>query len=84
MIIEGICNIFFGVAYFLLSMLPRFPSFENINVSLSPVFWVIRFVNLFISVKTVSACLLLILVIYNIKFIWSVFMWLIRKIPGVS
>ena len=40
--------------------------------------------DLFVSMKTVSRCLLVILIVYNIKFGWSILMWIIRKIPGVS
>lgn len=84
MIIEGICNVFFGVIGFIVGLFPKFPSFEALNVSLAPLFYVIKFVNLFISVKVIGGCLLILLVIYNSKFVWSIMMWLVKKIPGVS
>ena len=84
MITELICNVFFGVAGFIVGIIPKFPSFNSLNATLSPIFYVLKFVNLFISVKALGTCCLIVLVVYNIKFIWSILMWLIRKIPGVS
>lgn len=84
MILEFLCNILFGLAHFFLNLFPKFPSFENLNVSLGPVFYVIKFLNMFVDVRVVSTGLLIVLIVYNIKFVWSVLMWLIRKIPGVS
>lgn len=84
MILEFICNIFFALANFFVGILPTLPSFSSLNASMAPLFYVIRFVNMFVSVKVVGNCLLIILVVYNIKFVWSILMWLIRKIPGVS
>ena len=59
-------------------------SFDGLLVALGPVAYIIRFLDLFVSMEMVSRCLLIILVIYNIKFGWSILMWVIRKIPGVS
>lgn len=84
MIIEVICNIFFYIANLLVSLLPKFPSFEQFNIDLSPFFAVIKLVNMFIDIRVLGTCMLVVLLIYNIKFVWSIFMWLIRKIPGVS
>lgn len=84
MILEAICNLFFGLASFIVGAFPTFPSFTSLNVSLSPILYVFRLVNLLISVKLVGNCLIIILVVYNAKFIWSIFMWLIRKIPFIS
>lgn len=84
MIIEFFCNILFTLVRFFLNIIPRFPSFESLNVSLAPLFYVIRFVNVFISLRVVSIGLVLVLIVYNIKFVWSILMWLIKKIPGVS
>lgn len=67
-----------------MSLFPAFPSFEGLSVALGPVAYIIRFLDLLVSMEMVSRCLLVILVIYNIKFGWSVLMWVIRKIPGVS
>ena len=84
MIVEFFCNLFFSMAHFLINLLPKFPSFSGLNVSMSPLFYVVRLLNMFVSFPVVSKCLLIVLVVYNLKFIWSFFMWLLRKIPGVS
>ena len=84
MIVEFFCNHLFSMAHFLINLLPKFPSFNSLNVSMSPLFYVVRLLNMFVSFPVVSRCLLVVLVVYNLKFIWSIFMWLLRKIPGVS
>ena len=73
MIIELFFNIF-----------PKFPSFDGLNASMSPLLYVVKFVNMFISVSLLSRCVIIVLIVYNLKFVWSILMWLIRKIPGVS
>ena len=84
MIVQFLCEPLIILAEFLVSLFPAFPRFDDLSVSLSPIAYIIRFVNLFINLKTVSLCLLVILVVYNIKFGWSILMWVIRKIPGMS
>ena len=84
MIIELFCNIFFALAHFLINLFPKFPSFNGLNASMSPLLYVVKFVNMFISVSLLSRCMIILLIVYNLKFVWSIFMWLIRKIPGVS
>lgn len=84
MIVEFIMEPLIVLAEFLVGLFPAFPHFDNLAVTLGPIAYIIRFINLFISLKTVSQCLLALLVIYNIKFGWSILMWVIRKIPGVS
>lgn len=61
MILEFLCNILFALAYFLVGLFPKFPSFTNLNVSLAPLFYVIKFVNMFVSVNVISTCLTIIL-----------------------
>ena len=84
MIIELCCNIFFALAHFLINLFPKFPSFNGLNASMSPLLYVVKFVNMFISVSLLSRCMIILLIVYNLKFVWSILMWLIRKIPGVS
>ena len=84
MIVQFLCEPLIILAEFLVGLFPAFPRFDNLAVSLSPIAYIIRFVNLFVDLKTVSLCLLVILVVYNIKFGWSILMWVIRKIPGLS
>lgn len=84
MIIGFIFNAIFFILNFLIGLFPRFPSFKSLEVSLQPVYYVLSFINTFISLKAVSMGLVIVLLIYNLKFVWSIIMWLVRKIPGVS
>lgn len=84
MILQFLCEPLIALAEFLVGLFPAFPRFDSLAVTLDPVAYVIRFMDLFVSMKTVSRCLLVILIVYNIKFGWSILMWIIRKIPGVS
>jgi hypothetical protein len=84
MIVEFFCNAIFFILGFLINLFPRFPSFKSLEISLQPVYYVLNFVNHFINLKVVSMGLIIILLVYNIKFVWSIIMWLVRKIPGVS
>lgn len=84
MILEFIFNLLFALANFIVGLFPAFPSFDSLNVTLAPLLYVLRMVNMFISIRLIGACLMIILIVYNIKFVWSILMWIIKKIPGVS
>ena len=84
MILQFLLEPLFLLAEFLVKLFPTFPRFNNLAVSLNPIAYVIRFLNMFVSLQAVSRCLIAILVVYNIKFGWSILMWVIRKISGVS
>lgn len=84
MILEFIFNLLFALANFIVGLFPEFPSFDSLNVTLAPLLYVLRMVNMFISIRLIGACLMIILIVYNIKFVWSILMWIIKKIPGVS
>lgn len=84
MIVEFLCNIFFGVVNFFVSLMPTLPDLSPLAQPLQSVFWVVRMLNMLINIKVVAAGLILILIVHNVKFVWSMFMWLLRKIPGVS
>jgi len=84
LILRFLCEPLILLAEFLVGLFPTFPKLTNLAVALDPIAYVIRFLDLIVSMQMVSRCLLIILIIYNIKFGWSVLMWVIRKIPGVS
>lgn len=84
MLLQFLCEPLILLAEFLVGLFPAFPRFDGLAVTLDPIAYIIRYLDLFISMQTVSGCLLVILVIYNIKFGWSAIMWVIRKIPGIS
>ena len=84
MILQFLCEPLILLAEFLVGLFPAFPRFDSLTVTLNPIAYVIRFLDLFVSMQMVSRCLLVILIVCNIKFGWSILMWVIRKIPGVS
>ncbi len=84
MITEALCNVFFWLAKLFIGLFPTFPSFGRIRVSQTPLVQAISQLGRFVDLHVLSTCLLIILVVYNIKFVWSILMWIIRKIPGVS
>lgn len=67
-----------------LSLFPDLPAVDWLAESLADFGVMMQGVGMFISVRTVSMCFVLILVCYNARAIWSVIMWVVRKIPGVS
>lgn len=67
----------------LLSLIPELPSVDWAG-SLDSIRNVLSSVNMFISLPVLGNCLLAVLVCYNARMIWSVIMWVVRKIPGVS
>ena len=84
MILQFLCEPLIVLAEFLVRLFPALPRFDNLAVTLDPIAYIIRFLDMFVSLELVSRCLLTILVVYNIKFGWSILMWVVRKIPGVS
>lgn len=84
LLLQFFCEPLILLAEFLVGLFPAFPRFDCLVVTLNPIAYIIRYLDLIISMRTVSGCLLAILVVYNIKFGWSVLMWVVRKIPGVS
>ena len=84
MILQFLCEPLIVLAEFLIGLFPAFPRFDSLATALDQIAYLIRFLDLFISMQTVSRCLLVILIVYNIKFGWSILMWILRKIPGVS
>lgn len=84
MLLQLLCTPFFALAKLLLGLIPRFPQFDSLSNVFDSVAHVMQYMNQFISLQTVGTGLLILLVVYNLKFGWSIFMWLLRKIPGVS
>lgn len=84
MILEALFNIIFWVVKLIISLFPTFPSFSALNIDLSPFYVVLKFSNIFVDIKLIGVCFIMVLLVYNAKFVWSIFMWLIRKIPGIN
>lgn len=84
MITQLLCDLFFWLADFFVGLLPTFPSFSGLRQSQGPTLAMIAEIGRFLDLRTLSVCLLLVLIVYNIRFVWSLIMWIVRKIPGVS
>lgn len=84
MITQALCDVFYWIAGFFIGILPQFPSFDGLYINLQPLLTALLQINTFVDLKVLQTCLLIILVVYNIKFLWSIVMWIVRKIPGVS
>lgn len=82
MIVEAICD-FLG--FLVLGIIDLFPTIPLIDTSgLDGVFNVVGLIDTFVSLKTVSACIVVIFIFMNAQLIWSVIMWVVRKIPGLE
>lgn len=84
MIIEGIFNLIKGLILFVISLFPSLPDMTFLSQSLEPFVKVISSVNSFVSVPLFAGCCLVLVVILNIEFVWSVIIWVVKKIPGIS
>lgn len=85
MIIESIMNIMKSFILFIIGLFPELPDTSMLFSLTEPLREVLTSANMFIDVGVVCSCVLILLVVYNIGFLWSVVMWVVRKIPlGVS
>jgi hypothetical protein len=85
MILAGIISIFKVIALGVIGLMPAIPSMSAfVTTSLDPLIDVLVSANYFINLGLCVSCLLAVLVFANIEFVWSVLMWIIRKIPGVN
>lgn len=83
MIVSLILDLLKALFLFIINLFPTIPS-TGIAAFIEPAKRLIHGINLVISVPLLGTCLTLIIVFYNIRFIWSIIMWVVRKIPGVS
>lgn len=82
MIIEAILNAMFAV---ILGVVNLFPTLPKIEITfLDGIFQVFSLVDTFVSLKTVSYCLVTVFFFMNIEVVWSVIMWVVRKIPSIN
>jgi hypothetical protein len=84
LIIEILMDMLKALILFVLDLLPELPDMPFVDKYIDSFVWAIRSVNQFVSVPVVGFCFLAILACYNVRAIWSIIMWVIRKIPGVS
>lgn len=84
MIIEGILNLVKSLLLFLVGLLPQLPTFDIQSSALTDVAKVVGYANRFCNLNIVVGCCGILIAVYNAKAIWSLIMWVVRKIPGVS
>lgn len=68
----------------IIALLPPLPDMSGIVGFFDTLADVLGVLDKFVDLRVVGVCLSLILSAYSARFIWSVIMWVVRKIPGVS
>lgn len=82
MIVEAFFN---GIVSIILGIIKLFPTFPKVYTSgLDGIFMMLSMIDTFVSLKAVTSCFVIIFIFMNIQVVWSVIMWVIRKIPGVE
>lgn len=84
MIVEAIFNLIKALVLFIIGLFPTLPDMSFLSSSIQPVINVLASIDSFVSVPLVAGCFVALIVFMNIDFVWSIIMWVIRKIPGVS
>lgn len=84
MILEAIFNLIKSLVLFVVGLFPAMPDLSFLSQSLQSVINVLSSINSFVSVSLVAWCFFTLILFMNMEFIWSVIMWVIKKIPGVS
>lgn len=84
MILEAIFNLIKSLVLFIIGLFPAMPDMSFLSQSLQSVIDILSSINSFVSVSLFAWCGFTIILFMNLEFIWSVIMWVIKKIPGVS
>ena len=84
MILEGLIRLFFGIIDLVISLIPKVELPSGVSAGISDLSYLISFATYFIPVGTILSCITLIFLIDNIKFLVSIFNWIISKIPTIS
>lgn len=82
MITEAILNIIFLVVLGIISLFPTIPTM-NLDF-LNGAIRMLSLIDMFVSLRVLSACLVIIFVVWNARVIWSAIMWVVRKIPMIE
>lgn len=79
MIVEAVVNL---IVLLVLGILSLFPTMPTVELDfLNGVIRVFSLVDLFVSLKVVGGCLVAVMVAMNARVIWSIIMWVLRKLP---
>lgn len=84
MIIQALLEMLKVVLLFIIGLFPKLPDVGFIRGYVASFVELVSSVNMFVDLRVVGSCVTLILLIYNARAIWSLIMWVVRKIPGVS
>ena len=84
MILELIAKLFFGLVHMIMALIPKIELPEGFMSLFDDVSFLFSFATYFLPVGTILACLSAIFIVDNIKFIVSIFNWIISKIPTIS
>lgn len=84
MILELIMDAIKAVILFVISLFPTLPAMDFIKEWVNYFGELLLFVNRFVYLRVLGICLITILICYNLRLIWSIIIWVLRKIPGVS
>lgn len=84
MVVVAIMDLLKKLILFIIGLFPDFPSMSFVREYIDTFVSVMKTLNRFISIPTLGVCLLAIIICYNARAIWSIVMWVIRKIPGVE
>lgn len=82
MIVEAILN---AVRFLIIGIISLLPTIPVVQLDfLDGVFMLLSMADLLINVRVLASCLVTLILVMNIQFFWSLVMWVVRKIPGVS
>lgn len=84
MILELLIRLFFGLINLIIAMLPQIKMPDGLSGMLADATFLFSFATYFLPVGTILSCLGFIFLVDNVKFLMSVFNWIISKIPGIS
>lgn len=84
MILEILVDIFFGLLDLILSLIPNITVPSGFLSGISQLASVFGYIDTFVPISTLVACLTLITIVDNAGFIIKLFNFIIRKIPGLS
>lgn len=84
MLLELLVNIFFGIATFVISLIPDISFPQGFTGAISSVSSVMNGVAYVMPMGTLMACISVFFVLHNMTMIISIANWIIRKIPGVN
>ncbi|GEM_PF-1400855 len=84
MLVKLLMDMVKALILLIISLFPTLPDMSNLVSLIEPLVQLFVNIDSFVSVQLVGTCLGLLFVFSNAELIWSIIMWVIKKIPGVS